>query len=164
MSELFVKTCLEGLYVSRSGKFRREVDDEMYEIVPYIETTNYLRFRYKGKLYYVHRILAMTFIPNPENKRCVDHCDGNKLNNALSNLRWCTNVENSRNTLKRYGTSSHYKGVSYDKRTKKWRARIVVDGSEIFLGRHSTQEEAANAYNEAAKKFHKEFANLNIIN
>jgi len=48
-----------------------------------------------GKVY-LHRILAETFIPNPENKLCVNHKDGNKLNNDILNLEWCTHSENNK--------------------------------------------------------------------
>jgi len=48
----------------------------------------------KGTKIATHRLLATHFIPNPENKRTVNHIDGNKLNNSLSNLEWATDAEN----------------------------------------------------------------------
>ena len=48
----------------------------------------------KGKTFLVHRLLALHFIPNPENKRCVDHGNGVKDDNSLENLRWVTHHEN----------------------------------------------------------------------
>tara|TARA_R110002126_G_scaffold221585_1_gene366802 strand:+ start:29 stop:508 length:480 start_codon:yes stop_codon:yes gene_type:complete len=48
----------------------------------------------KKKMFQVHRLLAIAFIPNPENKRCVDHINGIRDDNRLENLRWVTNKEN----------------------------------------------------------------------
>ena len=49
----------------------------------------------KKKDYKVHRLLAQAFIPNPNNYRCINHIDGNKLNNSLDNLEWCTHGQNT---------------------------------------------------------------------
>ena len=46
---------------------------------------------------YIHRLVAIAFLPNPNSKEQVDHIDGDKTNNAVSNLRWATCIENVRN-------------------------------------------------------------------
>ena len=50
----------------------------------------------KGKNHKIHRLLAQYFIPNPHNYKCVNHIDGNKLNNSLDNLEWCTSAHNNK--------------------------------------------------------------------
>jgi len=99
-------------------------------------------------------------------KRVVDHINGNRLDNRVSNLRVCTRQENTRNhgPKNRLGkATSKYKGVSYKKDMHKWRARITLDRSEFVIGYFETEDEAALAYNEAAIKLHGEFAWLNDV-
>ena len=83
-----------------------------------------------GKIQTLHRLLALTFIPNPNNKPEVDHIDGNRTNNDLSNLRWVTHKENLNNPVSvqreiesHTGKTSNIKGrvkVWIDKENKKY--------------------------------------------
>lgn len=50
------------------------------------------------KRFQTHRLVAEYFIPNPDNKPCVNHIDGNGMNNNVSNLEWCTYSENERHS------------------------------------------------------------------
>jgi hypothetical protein len=54
----------------------------------------YFRVKLDGKLYYIHRVVAETYLPNIENKATVNHMDGDKYNNMLCNLEWATSSEN----------------------------------------------------------------------
>lgn len=54
----------------------------------------------KQTSYFIHRLLAINFIPNPENKPCINHIDSNRLNNNLENLEWCTYSENNKHAYK----------------------------------------------------------------
>lgn len=96
-------------------------------------------------------------------KAHIDHEDRNPLNNHKNNLRFCTYSENSRNRGKPTTNTSGYKGVSWFKRDKKWKAQIMVEGKGFCLGSFKNKIDAARAYNRAALKYHGEFACLNEI-
>lgn len=92
----------------------------------------------------------------------VDHIDGNGLNNQKSNLRFCTNSQNAMNKRMPKCKSSQYKGVTFVKRDKNWRANIRKDGKLIHIGKFQIEEQAAKAYDTAAKEHFGEFAYLNF--
>lgn len=58
------------------------------------------------KKFFVHRLVALSFIPNDQNKPQVNHKDSNRLNNSLPNLEWCTQSENTLHSF-RFGNSSN---------------------------------------------------------
>lgn len=90
----------------------------------------------------------------------VDHKDGDGLNCMRSNLRRATKIQNGQNRSKPINNTTGYKGVS--RRGKRWCARITINRELKSLGGYATPEEAARAYDEAAKKYHREFAALNF--
>jgi hypothetical protein len=93
----------------------------------------------------------------------VDHKNRNILDDRIENLRAANKSQNNMNSSSRRGSSSIYLGVSYDKVKKLWRARIFTSNKNKHLGRFVNEVDAALAYNKAALLYHKEFANLNVI-
>ncbi len=118
----------------------------------------------KSKTHYIHQLVAREWVPNPENKRCVDHIDCDKANNHHGNLRYATHTENGQNAPKsNKARSSIYKGVSLHGHSKKWVVHIGINGKVKHLGIFASEREAAEAYNTAAVEHYKEFARLNIF-
>ena len=111
----------------------------------------------KRKMIWMHKVVAST----PEGME-TDHKDGDTLNDQSDNLRNCTHSQNMQNQGKHSNNTSGFKGVCWHKRNKIWRVKIKVNCKEIHLGDYPTPEEAARAYDEAAKKYHGEFARLNF--
>lgn len=66
----------------------------------YFMTTLHGNASKKGKPQRVHRLLASAFIPNPNNLPCINHKDGNKLNNGINNLEWCDHLRNMQHAFK----------------------------------------------------------------
>jgi hypothetical protein len=93
----------------------------------------------------------------------ADHINHNGLDNRKKNLRVATQAQNARNArYPKKNCSSQYRGVWYNKRTKKWRATIVFGRKRRQIGYFADEKEAAKAYDEAAKKYFGEFAILNL--
>ena len=116
--------------------------------------------RKEGK--YTNVIMHRVILKAEEGEIC-DHANGNTLDNRKENLRICTFKENSINSKKPRGNTSGFKGVSWNKPANKWIVFIAGDTKRIYLGLFSDKLEAAKVYNEAALKYHGEFARLNVI-
>jgi len=76
----------------------------------------------------IHRLMALTYLPNPENKRCVDHINHIRDDNRLSNLRWATHREN--NTNRSGGCIGHgsVKWLKATNQQKRWMVRWCMNG------------------------------------
>lgn len=105
------------------------------------------------------------FLMNPpKGKQVYPRRFNETLDYCKENLIVCTLKERQRLLpKKRSENSSKYRGVSYSKGSKKWRAGIQVEGHSINLGEFKSEREAALAYNKAAKKYFGEFAYQNTV-
>jgi hypothetical protein len=88
----------------------------------------------------------------------IDHADGNRLNNAISNLRECDQSQNCANMKVTRRSSTGLKGAYWHKKDQRFISKIRVRGKYINLGYHQTAEQAHSAYVAAAQKYHGEFA------
>lgn len=105
---------------------------------------------------YLHRLLVKT-----ARMETVDHINGNTLDNRKCNLRICTAAQNLCNRGRPRNNKSGFKGVSFNKKTGKWKAAIGFNKGNMFLGLFADKLAAARAYDAAALQYHGEFAKTN---
>lgn len=104
-----------------------------------------------GKQYLLHRLAFLYmegYIPTQ-----VDHNDQNRKNNKWSNLNASTNKNNSKNHTLRCTNNSGFTGVNWGKREKKWRARVMINGMEKYLGTFDNITDAVMARKQANIKY-----------
>lgn len=118
----------------------------------------------KGRPKGVRAIALSRLLLSPARDMVVDHINGDVLDNRRSNLRVCTLQENNWNRKRRSGGASRFKGVSRDRNTKsRWMSMISnPKGGNIYLGSFVSEEDAARAYDVAARARYGEFAAFNF--
>jgi len=109
----------------------------------------------------VHRLVAQAFLPDYSEDLTVDHINGDKSDNRVENLRMMSHCQNMRSYQKPRGGASKHRGVTRRSSGGSWVAQINVDSVISRLGSYATEEEAALAYNAAARRagFSKEAMN-----
>lgn len=117
-----------------------------------------------GNGYRAHRV-AWAIYYGEWPTRHVDHINGDKSDNRLSNLRLVTPSENQKNRTARSmaAKSSRYKGVHWRTERERWVAEIHADGRTRRIGSFRSEDDAARAYNDAAMASFGSFARLNEV-
>lgn len=129
------------------------------DLAGHLNNHGYIEVRYNRTTYQGHRIAWYLHTGTDPGTMSIDHIDGNRSNNCISNLRLATAAQNAQNSKKPISAkTSKYKGVSWYPRLAKWQANIRINGKSIYLGYFYTEEEAFLAYCRAAEQHYGEFA------
>ena len=125
--------------VSSYGNIISRIGKKEHFIHPVIDSRGYFYVRIKGKAYSMHRLVALMFIPTDNTSLHIDHIDGNKLNNKVENLKWCTQKENNNNPITKRRISQALLG---SKRTEaqKYKMKIAMQKAKPMLGKHHSKE------------------------
>lgn len=131
-----VDTSDKRYYVSNLGRFKNSsgIIMDNYKV----NENGYIRVYIYNKTYALHRLIALAFVENIDNKEQVNHIDGNKLNNSVANLEWVTNSENQIHKFKiGLGNSHTRKIVQYDLEMNKIKEfeSIIGASKELDIGK-----------------------------
>lgn len=121
------------------------------------QNDGYRRVRLRGRNYKAHRLAWLLHYGADPGAMHIDHIDGNRSNNAIANLRLCTQQQNSSNMSVKKNNTSGVPGVS-KYRNGKWRAYVNKERKQHYLGIFETLAEAVQARNQASALLHGEFA------
>ena len=113
----------------------------------------------KMKIHYIHQLVAIHFIPNIYNTKCIDHRNNNRLDNTISNLRWVSYQQNSFNSLLSSKNTTGSKGIYFNKKTQKWYSQIRFNYKLIHIGHFVNFEDAKIARKKKALELFGNFIN-----
>lgn len=119
-----------------------------------IARAGYVEIGLGGRLYKAHRLAWVLLYGHIDENRVIDHINGKKCDNRISNLRLVTPVENGQNRHRPAGRNTAV-GVTWDKARKKWRADIKIGRRCVTLGRFDHHSEAVSAHAAAKAKHHR---------
>lgn len=161
MEEFRKITGYENYSISNLGNVRNDITLKILKVQNHNDGYKQISLCSNGhkKVYKVHRLVAKEFLQESQQRRLIDHIDGNKANNAVENLRYATHNENNFNTGLKISNKSGVKGVSWDKHRNKWCARIQLNKRGYHLGYFDSLEDAKLTRQKKAKELFKEYIN-----
>jgi hypothetical protein len=142
-------------YVTSFGPWYSEKNSHGYYAVR--ATYRRVNGELKKTRLYLSDVIAQRFLGELKSGFIVDHINHDSLDNTRGNLRFATQMQNRQNSRKMTKGHSKFKGVTWDSSRNKWKSSVMFNGTITFLGRFDSEEEAAAAYESAAKKLFGEF-------
>lgn len=149
-------------YNPEDGTFTRLVSGHgkhAGEIAGTVAANGYCFVMVKGRQYLAHR-LAWLYVNGAFPEGDIDHINGDKRDNRISNLREATRSQNMCNRRAKPNSRSGIKGVHWHPQARRWRSAIAINGKSKHLGYFDTIDEARDAYAAAAQAVHGDFARL----
>jgi hypothetical protein len=135
--------------VHRPGTFAGSVAGTKHNL-------GYIRISVNCKLYLAHRLAYLLMTGRWPNEQ-IDHINGIRDDNRWINLREATQSQNQHNREMCKNNTSGYKGVYWNKKSKKWLVNIWLNRKRVHVGYFDSREDAAKARMDSAKKLHKNF-------
>lgn len=148
---------MAGVFEKRVGSKRKGYKWVLVGHV--LDKSGYQVISVNGRSYLAHR-LAWFYVHGEWPEMGIDHIDGDRLNNAIANLRLATPAQNSHNSQTPVHNKSGVKGVSFS--GGRWTAQVAVNRRPVFMRSFKTKEEAEEAVRAAREKAHGEFANHGV--
>lgn len=127
------------------------------DIAGCVDSHGYIKIDLNYKKHRAHRLVFLMhkgYLP-----KTIDHINGNRSDNRIENLRAVTAGQNQHNRKINSNNTSGYKGVSWNTRTKTWKATVALERKRIHLGFYKTPEEADAVIRKAREELHGSFAN-----
>lgn len=124
-----------------------------------VRADGYIAIAIDGLDFRAHR-LAWFYKNGIWPKNQIDHRNGNRSDNRISNLREATQIQNCRNSKLQSNNTSGFRGVTWNKRRSAWIARIHVNKKSIYIGYFKLKNEAVTAYEAASAKIFGEFKRI----
>jgi len=153
----------DGYFINKNGSVLSKKGKKERILKPNLGKNGYYRVCLndkdkKQKNIRIHRLLALTFIDNPDNLLCVDHIDRCKTNNSISNLRWVTHITNSQNAKRQKDNKIGHKNICLwiDKRNTKWYRVDITRNKKKHNKCFKTLAEAIKYRNEYLKNLGEE--------
>ncbi len=155
-SELTLQTVLDMLeYIPKTGTFlqkKKRPRIKVGSIAGCVTPKGYRYIQLGSRKYAAHRLVWFIEKGNFPSM-FIDHIDGNKLNNKITNLREVTNKQNTENRKAQKNSKTGVKGVSFNSKLKKYVAQIQHNGKNHYLGVFDSVEDAEHRYKAEALNF-----------